>query len=55
MKTEQVASLVVYDEAHTPINIILFEGKQHCFYTIERCGADEIKNLLNRNLIDKKI
>lgn len=55
MTIEQTSNLVIYDEQKCPTHVVIFSGREHTFYNLERCSADDLTRVLSHKLIDKKI
>lgn len=54
MKTITSSCLEIQDNGE-PVAVVLFKGKEHTFYRIEKCGMEDIQNIINRNLAETKI
>lgn len=53
METTKEQALVIRDESGTPISVVVFRGKDHFFYSVERMGLDEISALLDKTIAEK--
>lgn len=55
MKTTQEQVLITRNEQGEPISVVVFEGKSHTFFTLDKMGMEDITKVLNRKMDEEKI
>lgn len=46
--TTKEAVLIIKDDQNNPTSVVIFNGREHTFYTLERCGMDDLAKILGK-------